>query len=216
MNKIVEYYDIQDLMDTGIVGEVRRAIHCSSGKECAVKKLEKANFTKQCEEVSILQSLSHPYIVEFIEVVVSTTHIYFVMEFMPSGDLFNRIIEKGKFTEVGSRRVLRRILAAIYYLHEECDVVHRDIKPENILCMDSLNDVHVKLTDFGLAKFIENGLLTLFGIPQYFTPEVLRCKSSIKESYGKAADMWSLGVLAYILISGVPPFNADCFLRVTW
>ena len=121
------------------------------------------------EEASILQSLDHPYIIKLIDVFVHPKKkaVYLVMELVQGGDLFDRIIQKERYSETDSRRVMRRLLAAIHYLHEKRDIVHRDLKPENILCVSRHDDVHVKLTDFGLAKSItEDGLKTFCGTPQ--------------------------------------------------
>eukprot|EP00977_Amphora_coffeiformis_P027779 scaffold34641_cov156-Amphora_coffeaeformis.AAC.6 len=105
---------------------------------------------------------------------------------------------------------MRRLLSAVHYLHEEQNVVHRDLKPENILLVSRTNDVQVKLTDFGLAKTVnDEGCKTFCGTPQYFAPEVLRRQHTVKGRgrYGKPADMWSLGVILYVLLSGSQPFE---------
>ena len=100
------------------------------------------------EEASILQSLDHPYIIiKLIDVFVHPKKkaVYLVMELVQGGDLFDRIIQKERYSEIDSRRVMRRLLAAIHYLHEKRDIVHRDLKPENILCVSRHDDVHVIL-----------------------------------------------------------------------
>jgi serine/threonine protein kinase len=104
---------------------------------------------------------------------------------------------------------MRRLLSAVYYLHQTKNIVHRDLKPENILCASPTS---VKLADFGLAKIIQSdGLKTFCGTPQYFAPEVLQRRTTVAGSgrYGKPADMWSLGVILYILLTGRPPFEAE-------
>ena len=225
--RIEEFYDLRDLLGSGTCGEVRRAIHRQSGEQRAVKIISMRNNPtsrnhtnarrKEIEatlkaEASILQSLNHPYIVKLIDLFVSDTAIYLVMEMLHGGDLFDRIVEKGQYSEMESRRIMRRILSAVYYLHEERDVVHRDLKPENILCVNRSSDIEVKLTDFGLAKnMTEDGLKTFCGTPLYFAPEVLLRRHTIagQGRYGKEADMWSLGVILYILLSGAPPFDAS-------
>ena len=103
-------------------------------------------------EATILRSLDHPYVVKLFDMYIAPGKaIYLVMELIKGGDLFDRIVEKEVYTEVQARRLFRRILNAVHYLHEECGIVHRDLKPENILVVDRRNDVNIKLTDFGLG-----------------------------------------------------------------
>jgi len=137
--------------------------------------------------------------------------IYLVMELIRGGDLFDRIVERERYTEVHARRLFRRILSAVHYLHEQRGVVHRDLKPENILVVDRRSDVDIKLTDFGLAKNLEDGLKTFCGTPQYFAPEVLRRRNTVMGNgrYGKEIDCWSIGVILFILLSGSPPFDVS-------
>ena len=137
------------------------------------------------------------------------------MELVRGGDLFDRIVEKGKYTEGEARLVMQKVLSAVKYLHSK-DIIHRDLKPENILLMEPNNDTEVKITDFGLAKRTnQEGLKTFCGTPQYFAPEVLKRKNTVKGlgSYGTAADMWSLGVVLFILLSGAFPFDDDNLLE---
>lgn len=104
-------------------------------------------------EAEILRSLDHPYVVKLFDMYISPGKaIYLVMELIKGGDLFDRIVERERYTEVQARRLFRRILTAVYYLHEEKGIVHRDLKPENILVVDRRSDVDIKLTDFGLGK----------------------------------------------------------------
>jgi serine/threonine protein kinase len=166
--------------------------------------------TSMEQEVSLLQSLDHPYIVQLVDVFLHHgVAMYLVMELVAGGDLFDRIVDQHRYTEVDARRAMRRLLSAVYYLHEIKNIVHRDLKPENILCA---SPTHVKLADFGLAKIMKaDGLKTFCGTPQYFAPEVLQRRHTVSGEgrYGKPADMWSLGVILYILLTGKPPFSAD-------
>lgn len=213
-------YEVRDLLGEGTAGLVRRAIHRKTGQERAVKviRLMKQPFGPASSsaladvqaEAKILKDMAHPYIVELDDFYVTDSAVYLVMELLQGGDLFDRIVDKGRYSETESRRVMRRLLAAIHYLHEEQNVVHRDLKPENILLCSRTNHVEVKLTDFGLAKTVnDDGCKTFCGTPQYFAPEVLRRQHTVKGRgrYGKPADMWSLGVILYVLLSGTPPFE---------
>lgn len=226
---IEQEYDLREEIGSGTCGQVRRAIHRASGVVVAVKVIAIGNsggrnrtFGVSKEgiidptiraEASILQDLNHPYIVKLLDFFIHPGQaVYLVMELLHGGDLFDRIVSKGRYSEIESRRVMRRMLAAVHYLHQDRDIVHRDLKPENILCSSRSDDVTVKLTDFGLAKSItEDGLKTFCGTPLYFAPEVLRRRNTVAGSgrYGKEADMWSLGVILYILICGAPPFDAN-------
>lgn len=220
VRRIERDYDLRDVLGTGTVGEVRRAIHRQTGQERAVKVIRLASKWGQDSaetsvveaEAAILKNMRHPYIVELYDVYVCDGSIYLVMELLPGGDLFDRISAKGTYSETDARRVLRRLLSTLYYLHEKEQVVHRDLKPENILMVSHDDDVSIKLTDFGLAKTIDEqrGLQTFCGTPQYFAPEVLSRQYTVngRGRYGKQADLWSVGVIMYILLSGAPPFLA--------
>eukprot|EP00534_Pseudo-nitzschia_fraudulenta_P010982 CAMPEP_0201208810 /NCGR_PEP_ID=MMETSP0851-20130426/177125_1 /ASSEMBLY_ACC=CAM_ASM_000631 /TAXON_ID=183588 /ORGANISM="Pseudo-nitzschia fraudulenta, Strain WWA7" /LENGTH=835 /DNA_ID=CAMNT_0047497407 /DNA_START=79 /DNA_END=2586 /DNA_ORIENTATION=- len=210
--RIESFYDMREVLGDGTSGQVRRAIHRQSGKERAVKiiSLRRHVNTSMIErEVDLLQSLDHPYIVKLVEVFVRQgVAMYLVMELVKGGDLFDCIVKKERYTEVEARRAMRRLLSAIHYLHQESNIVHRDLKPENILCS---SPTHVKLADFGLAKIVNSdGLKTFCGTPAYFAPEVLRRRDTVagQGRYGKPADMWSLGVILYILLIGKHPFDS--------
>lgn len=251
--RIEEEYDLRDVLGTGTCGEVRRAIHRRTGEERAVKiisidgrrgvpGMSSEKLMAMQAEAEILFSLDHPYVVKLYDAFISPGKaIYLVMELIRGGDLFDRIVERERYTEVQARRLFRRILAAVHYLHEDRGIVHRDLKPENILVVDRRSDVNIKLTDFGLAKnMTAEGLKTFCGsksfelsttwhshsllllspvklfineiiAPQYFAPEVLRRRHTIKGDgrYGKEIDCWSIGVILFILLSGSPPFDVS-------
>lgn len=211
--RIETFYDMREVLGDGTSGQVRRAIHRKSGKERAVKVISlrrHVDISTIESEVSLLQSLDHPYIVKLIEVFVHNgVAMYLVMELVKGGDLFDCIVEKQRYSEMEARRAMRRLLSAIHYLHEESNIVHRDLKPENVLCSSPTD---VKLADFGLAKILKaDGLKTFCGTPAYFAPEVLQRRGTVagQGRYGKPADIWSLGVILYILLTGKPPFDAD-------
>lgn len=140
------------------------------------------------------------------DVIEDEKRIYFFMELMQGGELFDRIVDKGHFTEDDAIIVSIKLIGAIMYLHS-MGIAHRDLKPENMLMTDSGPDAEVKITDFGLSKFFDTQSATMqtpCGTPGYIAPEVLRMKG-----YDCACDVWSLGVIMYILLCGFPPFYAD-------
>jgi calcium/calmodulin-dependent protein kinase I len=118
------------------------------------------------------------------------------------GELFDRIVEKGMYTEKDASELVQQILTAVDYLHKS-DIVHRDLKPENLLYYSPAEDSKIMISDFGLSRMGENvdELATACGTPGYVAPEVLR-----RQKYGKPVDCWSIGVISYILLCGYPPF----------
>lgn len=223
---VQDHYDVRDHLGSGTCGEVRRAIHRRTGREYAIKIIPTSNRGGRMAamklqmsdaaikaEAAILQALDHPYIVKLVDVFVAPNQaVYLVMELLHGGDLFDRIVEKERYEEAEARKVMRRILAALYYLHETKEICHRDLKPENILMVGHSDNITVKLTDFGLAKSVtEEGLKTFCGTPSYIAPEVLKRRHTVagQGRYGKEADMWSIGVILYILLSGTPPFDTS-------
>ncbi|CAM9958090.1 unnamed protein product, partial [Phaeothamnion confervicola] len=214
-------YDVRQMIGHGQCGEVRLAIHRRTGKQVAVKEIQTRRFkmtpglsaTELVQEAEMLRAVMHPYIIQLEDIYMARTDtaLFLVMELVEGGDLFDRIVEKGVYPEPVARELLFRVLTAVAYLHGK-DIVHRDLKPENILLVSREDDVDVKITDFGLAKRAnKDGLKTFCGTPQYFAPEVLRRRNTVQGAgrYGKEADMWSLGVILYILLSGTHPFHDD-------
>ena len=152
------------------------------------------------EEVKILTKLDHPNIVKYYETYDDEKYIYLVMEYIGGGELFEKIAEQKNqtFTENVAREYLQKLIGACHHMHAQ-GIVHRDIKPENIMLSDN-NEV--KLIDFGLSKRRNpnDKLKTIAGTPYYMAPEVL------KGVYDEKADIWSLGVLLYVFMSGYLPF----------
>jgi calcium/calmodulin-dependent protein kinase I len=136
----------------------------------------------------------------------SLPQYYLVFEEATGGELFDRILEKGRFTETDACRTIRSILSAIQYLHHH-QIVHRDVKPENILYRTKAEDANVVLVDFGIARHLntEDEVLTnVCGSFGYAAPEILS-----KKGHGKAVDLWSLGVITYTMLCGYTPFRSD-------
>merc|ERR1719359_573110 len=153
-----------------------------------------------------MKMMDHPNIIKLYETFEDHRSIYLVMELSAGGELFDRIIESGHFTEVQAAILMQQIIRAIYYMHEN-HVVHRDLKPENFLFMtkESIEKNLLKIIDFGLSCKFEAGqaLSTKAGTPYYVAPQVLAGK------YDHLSDLWSCGVIMYVLLCGYPPFFGE-------
>lgn len=154
------------------------------------------------DEIEILQTLQHDNIIHLKDHFEERNHYYLVTELMSGGELFDRIVAKTFYNEKEARDLCKTVFEAIAFCHRH-NIAHRDLKPENLLLQSKTDDRAVKLADFGFAKRVTSAecLTTQCGTPGYVAPEVL-----FKIPYGTKADMWSLGVITYILIGGYPPF----------
>lgn len=158
--------------------------------------------TRVSREVEYLRMLRHPHIIKLYEVISTPTDIIMVIEYA-GGELFNYIVEHGKMSENQARRFFQQIMTAIDYSHA-LKIVHRDLKPENVLLDDNLN---VKIVDFGLSNIMTDGdfLKTSCGSPNYAAPEVI----SGKLYAGPEIDVWSCGVILYVMLCGRLPFEDE-------
>jgi len=137
--------------------------------------------------------------------------IYMVMEFVSGGELFDHIVNRGHYSEHDAALVIRQIIEAVAYLHSN-NIAHRDLKPENLLCTGPNNEI-IKVADFGLSKEFDDSMETMCGTPDYVAPEVLR-----GNGYTNAVDIWSIGVVTYVMLCGSPPFygsdDKEVFLKI--
>lgn len=214
---ISRVYTLGDELGRGRFSVVCAATHKKENARYAVKIVENESLNDEENlealetEIKILRQLKHPHIVNLKEVVATTDNTYIIMELLSGGELFNRIVEKGSFPEAEAAALFSQILLSMEYLHS-LNIVHRDVKPENILYVGaSSNDI--KLIDFGYAGIWAAGkpLTGLCGTPDYVAPEVLTWYDDDDNGtpYGKGSDMWSLGVLLYVILSGCSPFSAE-------
>ncbi|XP_072112457.1 serine/threonine-protein kinase H1-like [Mobula birostris] len=208
--KVTARYDIKALIGRGSFSRVVRVEHRATKQPFAIKMIEtKAKEGKEvCEsELNVLRRVSHRNIVQLIEVFETQDRIYMVMELATGGELFDRVIAKGSFTERDATRVLQMVLDGIKYLHT-LGITHRDLKPENLLYYHPGSDSKILVTDFGLANSGNKGgdwcMRTTCGTPEYIAPEIL-----LRKPYTNAVDMWALGVISYILLSGTMPFEDE-------
>jgi len=156
-------------------------------------------------EIDILNQVHHANVIELKEMFETSTHLYLVMELVTGGELFDRIVQQGSFNEKEASYVTRQVLSGVHYLHS-IGIVHRDLKPENLLCA-TRDTLDIKITDFGLSKILSTEAVSMFtacGTPSYVAPEVLKC-----EGYDKSVDLWSVGVIVYIILCGFPPFHHE-------
>ncbi|KAE8691993.1 Calcium-dependent protein kinase 24 [Hibiscus syriacus] len=211
-SNIFAKYKIGEELGRGEFGVTSKCFDLKTGEAFACKKISKARLRAEIDiedvrrEVEIMKRLpKHPNIVAFREAYEDKEYVYLVMELCHGGELFDRIVAKGHYTERAAVRVVKTILDIIKVCHEH-GVVHRDLKPENFLLADGSESAPIKAIDFGLSIFHKPGqqFNDVVGSPYYMAPEVLR------RNYGKEVDIWSAGVILYILLCGVPPFWADC------
>lgn len=206
---IEEYYQLNEVLGKGAYGSAHRAICRLTGVERAVKciLMSKVKDLSRLEvETSIAKQLDHPNIVRLYETFRDDQHLYLVMELCTGGELFERIMQDAPegFDEGQAATYTRQILAALCYLHAN-GYAHRDVKPENFLLQSRSKDAALKVIDFGLASQYKRGcpMKTKVGTPYYVAPEVLQ------GCYDTKCDVWSAGVLCYILLCGYPPFHGD-------
>ena len=199
-------YSIGDIVGSGAFATVRKVIHKKTKQPRALKILKKKkgqDANKMYLEVDILKTLVHPNILSIFEFYEDSKNFYLVTEQCEGGELFDQIVSKGSLTEKEAAEIMHQLVIAINYAHLN-NVVHRDLKPENIL-LDTKNGSVIKIIDWGNARFFDKTkkMTKASGTPYYIAPEVLTGK------YNEKCDIWSLGVVMYILICGYPPFNGD-------
>jgi len=205
-----KYYKMGKTLGQGSFATVKLATKKNDGSKWAIKVIKKGSLSAEDDkhlqsEVEVLESVKHENIVSLLETFDTSQHLYMVMEVCAGGELFDRIVEKDHYNEMEARNAIKQIATALAYVHEK-NIVHRDLKPENLLYSDHTDEATLKLADFGLAKLLdhETMLVTQCGTPGYVAPEIVK-----NDPYGTQVDMWSLGVIAYILLCGFPPFYDD-------
>ena len=205
-SNITKEYTFGKVIGTGSYGQVRLAVHRLTKQVRAIKIIQKAkvNINALLNEINILSKLSHPNIMQIFEVFDDNTNVYIVSEYCKGGELFDIISTKGSFTEKDACVIMKQLMSAICYSHQN-NIVHRDLKPENILMDNDTDDLTIKLIDWGCAQTIKSAKQSkqADGTAYYIAPEVL------KGEYDEKCDIWACGVIFYILLCGYPPFNGE-------
>ena len=202
---VANFYSIVKDLGHGSYGQVKKVKHKQLGEIRAMKITNKKSDSSKYE-IEILRKISHPNITNIFEIFADSKKYYVIMEFLEGGELFEAITSIGSFTEASACKVMKQILSAVYYLHSN-RIVHRDLKPENIMLTQKPKNANyqIKLIDFGTAKIFKPGkkMNKFIGTSYYIAPEVL------KERYDEKCDVWSCGVILFILLCGYPPFNGN-------
>ncbi|XP_060181749.1 CBL-interacting protein kinase 18-like [Lycium barbarum] len=208
-NILMQKYELGRLLGQGNFGKVYYGRNLKSAQSVAIKvidkeKVQKAGLIEQTKrEISVMALVKHPHVVQLYEVMATKTKIYFVIEHAKGGELFNKLA-KGRLKEDVARKFFQQLISAVEFCHSR-DVYHRDLKPENLLLDENGN---LKVSDFGLSALAESkrqdGLLhTTCGTPAYVAPEVIGRKGYD----GAKADIWSCGVILFVLLAGYLPFQ---------
>ncbi|KHN40977.1 CBL-interacting serine/threonine-protein kinase 10 [Glycine soja] len=208
-NILMQKYELGRLLGQGTFAKVYYARSTITNQSVAVKVIDKDKVIKNGQadhikrEISVMRLVKHPNVIELFEVMATKSKIYFVMEYAKGGELFKKVA-KGKLKEEVAHKYFRQLVSAVDFCHSR-GVYHRDIKPENILLDENEN---LKVSDFGLSALAESkrqdGLLhTTCGTPAYVAPEVIKRKGYD----GAKADIWSCGVVLFVLLAGYFPFH---------
>lgn len=208
-NILMQKYEIGRLLGQGTFAKVHHARNLKTGENVAIKIIDKQKILRvglidqTKREISVMRLVKHPNVVQLHEVMASKSRIYFAMEYVRGGELFNKVA-KGRLKEDAARKYFQQLIAAVDFCHSR-GVCHRDLKPENLL-LDQCGNL--KVSDFGLSALLDSkrqdGLLhTTCGTPAYVAPEVIN-----KRGYdGEKADIWSCGVILFVLLAGYLPFQ---------
>ncbi|XP_075831491.1 death-associated protein kinase 3 isoform X2 [Microtus pennsylvanicus] len=212
---VEDHYEMGEELGSGQFAIVRKCQQKGTGMEYAAKFIKKRRLPSSRRgvsreeierEVSILREIRHPNIITLHDVFENKTDVVLILELVSGGELFDFLAEKESLTEDEATQFLKQILDGVHYLHSK-RIAHFDLKPENIMLLDKhAASPRIKLIDFGIAHRIEAGseFKNIFGTPEFVAPEIVNY-----EPLGLEADMWSIGVITYILLSGASPFLGE-------
>jgi len=197
------------MIGKGAFGKVFLGVHLLTGKHVAVKSIEKKYIKEESsqkkifQEVLILKKMKHQKVIKLLEVFENKRYLFIVLEYASKGDLLRYVKRKGRLSEEAAKELFKQIVSGLRYCHQNL-VLHRDIKLDNILLDENRT---VKICDFGVSRFVKKGqvIKEQCGTPAYIAPEIIRDKGY----EGCYADIWSLGVVLYAMVTGTVPFKAD-------
>jgi calcium-dependent protein kinase len=206
---IANHYRIMQKIGSGTFGKVYKVLHTITNQYRAMKvvKIDTINYQDDektfLKEIEMLSQLDHPNIIKIYEYYSDDLHYYVITELAQGGELYEQIYNIHNYSEADAAVIMKQLLSVVCYIHSK-GILHRDLKPENILLETSKKgDLNIKIIDFGTSNYFDkNTKLTLkVGTPYYIAPEVL------KKDYNNKCDIWSCGVIMYVLLSGSPPFD---------
>jgi len=208
--KLEDHYFVRERIGKGAFSTVYEAIEKETGDKYAVKIINRKYIKQKLldREIEIMTKIRHPNILFCKAVYETDSQICLVLELVQGGELYDKIVDEGEYTEPEAREIVYQILSAVEYLHS-CQIAHRDLKPENILCSGATTSFKrgsrfekIKVADFGLSKMFDRELLlSQCGSPTYVAPEVL-----MAVPYDQSVDMWAVGVITYVILTGCFPF----------
>jgi len=209
---LLDIYEVKEKLGNGKFGLVKLGINKQTKEKVAIKimnkkKMDTSDIELMRTEIEILKICQHPNIIRLYDIFENIDYIYIIMEYCPGGDLFS-YLEKRKFQipEERAAIIMNKMCEAVFYFQSYFGVIHRDLKPENVLMTSDGDDGDIRILDFGLSKIsTPNEKCTEpYGTLTYCAPEII-----LDEPYNKEVDMWSLGIMTYLMVSGRLPFNAD-------
>ena len=209
---LLDIYDVKQKLGNGKFGLVKLGVNKQTKEKVAIKimnksKMDSSDIELMRTEIEILKICQHPNIIRLYDIFENIDYIYIIMEYCPGGDLFSYLENRDfKVSEERAAILMKKMCDAVFYFQSFFGVIHRDLKPENVLMTSDKDDGDIRILDFGLSKIsIPNEKCTEpYGTLTYCAPEII-----LDEPYNKEVDMWSLGVMTYLMVSGRLPFNSE-------